>query len=359
MKPILAAWAGVLLLSSLPAQDSNERRRPAADLDVHVVFMEVLSDDGLPELHTEAVWRYHAEGDTLKKTVGWGDSPGIEFNEIKRTRDDYQIRFHFSQRHASSSGGHHTDAVGGVMSANLGSPWAPARSQHGRGYRYVIFVPLDEPPATGPGRWSASEYALHLTEMLMTRRQERGTPTSQLELMSRMPLMSLLPAPELVAFREYLRTTPSPRRSRRRSQPFDHLVSRRDLALAVRLAAGDDEAIRHVLDNGFERPLLPAVQLAFFQIPGPELRGEIGWALIDPESPARRPELIVPYWEQLRAGKVVLPGNPDQVESRTQLLIDLVAEKDVTGAVVVLICGVLAMLGVALAARRLSGRLAW
>ena len=365
MKPAIPIL--FLLVATISAQDPT----PVTGVDVHVITVEVPREIELPELRAESVRRYTLDPDAAGTSRGpdatWSVSPGIRQLNIHRDRQDRLVmdyRFRARRRSWSSSGGT-LDISGDVMEFRHNGYYGGRN----RTYRCLLFIPWEldedgEKPELEP--WAPEAYANWLVEHLLDHGHVGRTAATA---MLHIPLARLVDAPLLARFRNWLAElapdgTHPERGNRNRSTRSR--MSARNLILGLRLVASDPDAIEELDSRELDWVLYSSLHLAFIQIGDPVLKGKAGWTLMYPNQRSTsehdrhnsQRQLVVPYFELAEAGKVVIPGTPEEQKRRHALFAAWVAEADPTPALVVIGLAGLALFGVAFAARRVALKLA-
>lgn len=352
----------LILGAALAAQDSA----PVSGVDVHIIAVQTLDGGDLPEVHAEAIRRYSfGEGTSSPEqpSATWGMAPGILRLKVGRPRhDQMELDYRFSVRRMTwSSKGERIELRGGVKGfENFG--WGH-RTRFGRAFRYLVFIPWDEPGELEP--WTSEAYANWFVRFLM----DSGTVDHvAANAMLHMPLARLVDAPLLARFREWVNNV-TPSRDRRgggrnrgnMGRGMFHMPPE-DLALGLRLTAGDPDAIDDIRNRANNWLLKAPLHLAFLQVGDPILKGQAGWMLVRPTEPGRggfrERDLIIPYFELAEAGELVIPGSPEEQARRHAMLANWVAAANPIPALVVIAVAGLLLFGVAFAARRVALKLA-
>lgn len=344
-------------------------------IDAHVIFVQSPGHRGSgwkspPTITAQAIRRYEAgRGRRFEETRS--QSFGVGARAIRRLEffrqgvGDQHITINWTIRAGSmttSGGGRRInhDGRGDVMTFD--HMFSFGRGSRNHGHRYVLLVPWTDPPEFEA--WSAERYATWLAELCIARDDLSDDAGKAL---MHIPTQSLLDVKSLARLRKFAAEWEPDGRSGRRGgrhaggfNQWRPAMRPEDIQLGVRLAAGDAEALDELRRRGNNWMLVGSVMLAYVQSGDPAVKGEAGWIMADPDGDPNlyRRSFIVPYFEAVEAGDAIIPGTDAMRTQRFDRLASLVAETDPTGALLVMLAAGAALVGVALAARRLALKLA-
>lgn len=386
----------LLVLASLPLAAGARAQTPAAGgadatatrvLDAHFVHVIRGATGELPGFGVDGVRRFRiadpAAGGTEEvraaESEGTGRAPGVESFTVTWTpRAGFsrregrpapvlngllRVEFEFRGGGWRRSGTTMVDPAGGVVETGFQVPGRSRRRQEG----FVILAPAAD-ASVAPEAWTEAEYAALVTDMLCGEGRTTSDGSGETAFLARLPLEKIVDPVRRAKLVERLREDPPERRQRERGSRRGHppgvavlegAIAGRD-AEYVRFLAGDVEMLdawRNVERwNGYWA--LPEVlRTGYAQCEDAARRGEIGWLAVCAHgegSDRLAPRLVTVLAEDLRDGRAVLPGTPEERSRREREVFDLAAETEVAPPLMVLGAAAAAILLVALAARNLS-----